>query len=369
MRLLLINSVCGIRSTGGIVAGIAKEYEAKGWEVKIGYGRIAYVPEWCRKWAVKIGNRFDLLMHVAITRLWGDHSIGLCSRRATKKFLKWADEYDPDLLWLHNLHGYYLNIPLLFAWIKSRPDMQVKWTIHDCTSFTGRCGYFEISGCRQWKTECRKCPVKCGYKSYFVLGGPTRAFNIQKKAFLGVKNMTLITVSNWLAGLVRQSFLGGYPIEVHHNKVDTSVFKPTQGNVKECLGILDKKMILGVASIWEARKGLMDFYELASKMPDGWVIVLVGLTKKQIAALPPRIMGLSRTNSRQELAELYTAADIFFNPSREETFSMVNAEACHCGTRVVVYNSCAMPESVEGFANATVLERNTVDEFIRICWG
>ena len=355
MRLLLVNSVCGIRSTGRIVADIAKEHEAKGWEVRIGYGRIAYVPGWCKKWAVRIGNRFDLLTHVLITRLWGDHSIGLCSRRATKRFLEWAERYNPDVLWLHNIHGYYLNVEMLFDWIKSRPNMQVKWTIHDCSAFTGRCGYFERSGCQQWKTECIKCPVECGYKSYFLLGGPGRMFRANKRAYLGVKNMTLITVSNWLAGLVRQSFLGGYPIEVHRNKVDRSVFKPTPSDFRNKMGLFGKKIILGVASTWEERKGLADFVRLATLLPDEWVIVLVGLSAKQIRKMPAKIIGLGKTNSIEELAGLYTTADVFFNPSLEETFSMVNAEACSCGTKVITYDSCAMPESVEGFDNAIVL--------------
>lgn len=369
MKLLLVNSVCGIRSTGRIVAGIAREYEEKGWTVKIGYGRVPYVPEDCKKWAVRIGNRLDVILHAVITRLWGDHAIGLCSRRATRKFIRWAEEYNPDLLSLHNLHGYYLNVPLLFAWIKTRPKMKVRWTLHDCIGFTGRCGYFELSGCRQWKTECRKCPRPCGYKSYYILGGPGRSFRIWKSATMGVKDMTIVTVSNWLAGLVRQSHLGCYPIEVLHNTVDQSVFKPTSSDFKKRLGIADKKMILGVASFWDFRKGLSDFCELAEKMPNEYVIVLVGLSDKQIKKLPPRMIGLARTNSPQELAAIYTAADVFFNPSKEETFSMVNLEACCCGTRVIVYNSCAMPESVEGFSNATVLAKNSVDEFLRVCGG
>lgn len=366
MKLLLVNSVCGIRSTGRIVADIAKEYEANGWDVRIGYGRVAYVPEWCKRWAVRIGNRFDLLIHVLITRLWGDHSIGLCSRRATKRFLKWADEYNPDVLWLHNIHGYYLNIELLFDWIKSRPNMHVRWTIHDCSAFTGRCGHFQISGCEQWKTECKKCPVECGYKSYFVFGGPGRTFLANKRAYLGVKNMTLITVSDWLAGLVRQSFLGGYPIEVHRNKVDRTVFKPTPSNFRARMGLVDKKIILGVASAWGPAKGLGDFLHLATLVPDEWVIVLVGLSSKQIRKMPAKILGLGKTNSAEELAGIYTAADVFFNPSLEETFSMVNAEACCCGTKVITYNSCAMPESVDGFPNAIVLRENTVVEFLRV---
>lgn len=366
MKLLLINSVCGIRSTGRIVAGIAKQYEQDGWEVRIGYGRVAYVPASCKKWAVRIGGCLDILLHVLITRLWGDHAIGVCSRRATMNFLKWADEYNPDVLWLHNVHGYYLNIELLFKWIKTRPNMKVKWTLHDCSAFTGRCGHFQISGCQQWKTECRKCPVSCGYKSLFVFGGPGRMFRANKRAYLGVKDLTIITVSNWLASLVRQSFLGCYPIEVQHNKVDSTVFKPTESDFRDRMRLDNKVIVLGVASAWSAAKGLGDFFELSNLLPDEYVIVLVGLSAGQIRKLPPRIVGLGMTNSGVELAEIYSAADVFFNPSKEETFSMVNAEAACCGTLVVTYNYCALPESVAGYANAIVLRENSVSEFLRV---
>lgn len=161
MRVLLINSVCGIRSTGRICADLAEQYEKDGHEVKIAYGRIEQVPEKYQKYAVRIGNAFDNKIHGLRTRILDEHGFG--SKKVTKDFLKWADEFNPDLLWLHNIHGYYINVELLFEWIKKRPNMQVKWTLHDCWVFTGHCAHFVAVGCEQWKTKCITCKEKHSY--------------------------------------------------------------------------------------------------------------------------------------------------------------------------------------------------------------
>lgn len=146
MKVLFINSVCGIGSTGRICTDLAQQLEAEGNEVKIAYGRKGTVPEQFQKYAVRIGTDFDCKMHAIQTRLFDTHGFG--SKRATKEFLKWAEEYKPDLLWLHNLHGYYINVEMLFDWIKKHPEMQVKWTLHDCWAFTGHCSHFTMVKCR-----------------------------------------------------------------------------------------------------------------------------------------------------------------------------------------------------------------------------
>ena len=371
MRLLLINCVCGIRSTGRICADIAREYEAKGWDVKIAYGREPYVPKECRRWAVRIGNWLDLHIHALITRLWGDHSIGLCSVGATSRFLKWAEEYNPDMLWLHNIHGYYLNVELLFRWIKSRPRMKVYWTLHDCSAFTGRCGHFTASGCEQWKIECLKCPMPCGYKSYYILGGPRRMYRVNKRSYLGVKDMTLISPSKWLAGLIRESFLKDYPVKIVHNKIDESVFKPTQSDFRSRYELAGKFVILGVASAWNDMKGLDDFLQLASIVNDNTRIILVGLSKSQIARCPNNIIGIARTHSARALAEIYSASDIFFNPTKEDNYPTVNLEARACGCKIVTYDTGGCAETVEGYDGAVVLrgEDKTPDGFVKAIKG
>ena len=344
MRILFINSVCGIGSTGRICTDLAKKLEADGHEVKIAYGRSDVVPDQLRKYSVRIGNGVDVKMHALQTRLFDNH--GLASKGATKKFLQWVDEYNPDLVWLHNLHGYYINYELLFQWIKSRPGMQVKWTLHDCWAFTGHCSHFTVAKCEQWKNHCSCCPQTHRYPACYGKGAASQNFDRKREAFTGVKNMTLITPSQWLADLVEQSFLKEYPVEVHYNTIDTNVFKPTPSDFRERYGLVGKKIVLGVASSWGERKGLYDFYKLAMMLDDRYAIVLVGLSEKQIKELPKNILGIRRTNSPQELAAIYTAADVFFNPTYEDNYPTVNLEAEACGTRVVTYDTGGCRETI-----------------------
>ncbi len=343
MKVLLINSVCGIRSTGRICTDIADKMSVEGYDVKIAYGRET-VPEKYQKYAVKIGDTMGQKLHGMRTRLFDEHGFG--SKRATKKFLDWADEYDPDILWLHNIHGYYINIEMLFAWIKKRPDMQVKWTLHDCWAFTGHCAHFSMSRCYKWRECCNNCPQKYKYPTSLLKDNSKRNFDRKKAAFSGVKNMTLVTPSRWLADLVEQSFLSEYPIEIQYNTIDTNVFKPTPSDFREKYGLQKKKIILGVASVWNESKGLYDFVKLSNMLDESFKIVLVGLSDKQMKEIPKSILAIGRTNSTRELAEIYTAADVFVNPSREETFGLTTIEALACGTEAIVYNGTACEEVV-----------------------
>ena len=352
MNVLLINAVCGTGSTGKICTQIAQEYEREGHRVKIAYGRDGFVPEQFQKYAVRIGTDLDVKLHGVHTRLTDRH--GFASRNATKAFLRWAEEYNPDLLWLHNLHGYYLNIEMLFRWIKSRPNMQVKWTLHDCWAFTGHCAYFDFVGCDKWKTGCCHCPQKKAYPATALLDGSRVNYEKKRALFTGVHNMTLITPSQWLADRVKASFLGKYPVEVVYNTIDRNIFRPTESDFKKRYGIQDKKMILGVANIWEQRKGLDDFVTLAGMLDDSWRIVLVGLSAEQIQQMPGNIIPVAKTSSPQELAQIYTAADIFVNPSREETFGLTTLEALCCGTDAIVYQGTACEEVTQMYGGMAV---------------
>ena len=342
MRVLIINSVCGIRSTGRICAELAEQFTEQGAEVKIAYGRMDDVPEKYRKYAVRIGTKWDCLSHVLKTRMWDQHGFG--SIRATKSFLQWAEKFHPDLVWLHNIHDYYINVELLFKWIKKHPDMEVRWTLHDCWAFTGHCSYFTVVKCEQWKTHCLDCPQLRRYPSCYGKGNVYLNYERKKVAFTGVKHMELIAPSQWLANLVKQSFLKEYPITVRYNTINTDVFKPTPSVFREQHGLQNKFIVLGVASTWDERKGLQDFCQLAQMLNDQYVIVLVGLSKKQLDNLPRQIIGLQGTNDTKELAEIYTAADVFVNPSVEETFGLTSVEALACGTPDIVYVGTACEE-------------------------
>jgi len=343
MRVLFINAVCGTGSTGKICAELAEKYEKEGCEVKIAYGRHAYVPEKYQKFAIRIGNDIDVKLHALITRLTDRHGLG--SKKMTKRFLEWAEEYSPDLLWLHNIHGYYINYEMLFDWIKKHPTMEVKWTLHDCWSFTGHCSHFSFVKCDKWKRECKKCIQKNEYPSSFVDGSQKNYFR-KKLAFTGVKNMTIITPSVWLADLVKESFLKEYPVEVINNTIDTDVFKPTASRFREEYGLSEKKIILGVANIWDERKGLGDFFKFSKIIDDNYVIVLVGLNEKQQKNVPKNIICIKRTKNQKELAEIYTVADVFVNFTYEDNYPTVNLEAQACNTPVITYKTGGSPESV-----------------------
>ncbi len=344
MKLLLINVVCGTGSTGRICTDIAKEYEAQGLEVKIAYGRQTYVPEQYRKYAIRIGTDMDVKLHAVYTRITDRHGFG--SKNATKHFLKWAEEFDPDILWLHNIHGYYVNIELLFQWIKERPGMYVKWTLHDCWSFTGHCIHFATVNCMQWKTHCEHCIEKKRYPASYGKDNCFQNFERKKDAFTGVKNMQLIVPSKWLATLVKESFLKEYPIKVVYNTIDHKIFKPTASNFRERYGMQNKKIILGVSNTWNERKGFYDFLKLRTMLDESYVVVMVGLNDQQLKHLPKGITAIKKTNDPRELAQIYTAADLFVNPTYEDNYPTVNLEAQACGTPVITYNTGGCMETL-----------------------
>lgn len=360
MKILFINSVCGIGSTGRICTDLAQKYESEGHEVKIAFGRSGIVPKPFKKYSVRVGTDLDCKLHALQTRLFDTHGFG--SKKATAKFLQWAETYHPDLLWLHNIHGYYINVEMLFAWIKKHPEMQVEWTLHDCWAFTGHCSHFTAVGCEQWKSRCEHCPQLRRYPACYTKGNVSRNYDRKKAAFTGVSNMKLIVPSHWLESLVKQSFLQEYPIEVAYNTIDTNVFKPTPSDFRERYGLQNKKIVLGVASVWEERKGLNDFIKLAQILDDSYAIVLVGLTEKQIKQMPERILGIRRTNSPQELAAIYTAADVFVNPTYEDNYPTVNLEAQACGLPIVTYNAGGSPEAAG--KRACIVEVGKIDGLI-----
>ncbi|MBR1657547.1 MAG: glycosyltransferase [Synergistaceae bacterium] len=344
MRVLFINEVCGITSTGKITCSLAEQYEREGNEVKAAYGRSSFVPEKYRRLAVRIGTMRDVYIHAFMTRFTDRH--GFYSRRATKKFLKQADEYNPDFLWLHNIHGYYINIELLFGWIKSRPSMKVFWTLHDCWAFTGHCVYFTMNGCEKWKTHCGNCPQKNSYPSSLI-DNSRKNYDDKRRVFTGVNDMTIITPSKWLAGLVKESFLKDYNVEVRNNTINTEIFRPTPSDFRKKYNLDGKFIILGVSNIWEKRKGLEDFVKLSAIIDhDKIAIVLVGLTPKQIKKLPSEIIAVQRTENQKELAGIYTSANVFFLPSYEDNYPTVCLEAEACGTPVIAYDAGGNSETL-----------------------
>ena len=349
MKYLFINSVAGYGSTGRIAAETCRELMKDGHECVLAFGRnkanCEDVP------TVQIGTAWDYRLHGVRGRLLDDHGFG--SKAATRRFLDWVREYDPDVIWLHNIHGYYIHIGLLFDYLRGC-GKKIFWTLHDCWSFTGHCAYFDFAGCDKWKTGCHHCPQKHTYPQSLLLDNSRRNYERKKLLFTGIPDLTLTVPSHWLESRVKQSFLGEYPVQVDYNKIDRTVFKPTPGDFREKYGLEKKTILLGVASVWEERKGLKDFLALSSMLDDRYRIVLIGLPEEQRKNLPQNILGLPRTNSLEELAQAYTAADLFVNPSVEETFGMTAMEARCCGTEAIVYKDTACEEIVNQFGGIAV---------------
>lgn len=341
MKVFQINT-CGNLSTGGLAVEIARGLIRRGDDSIVAYARneIAQdVP------CYKIGNQFDVLFHAVMTRL--TDRTGFFSKNATCKLIDEIKGYNPDIIQLHNLHGYYLNIQMLFDFLKEY-QKPVVWTLHDCWAFTGHCAYFDYVQCEKWKEECYKCPNRLQYPKSFI-DNASENYEKKKNLFTSVTNLTLVVPSVWLMERVEKSFLQSFPVKVVYNGIDLEQFnyevKKMQFRQKNHID--DKIIILGVASVWSERKGLETFVQLSKRLPEPYRIVLVGLNAKQKKKLPPNIIGIERVESKKELAEIYADADIFLNPSKEETFGLTTIEALACGTYSIVLRDTACAEIAE----------------------
>lgn len=342
MKIIEINS-CNFGSTGGIMLNIADIARKEGHEVYVSYPDSNSNRKKQTDGDILIGNRFARNLHLQLAKLTGFN--GCFSVFDTWRFLKKVDKIKPDIIHLHNLHNCYINLPMLFKYIKRR-NIKAVWTLHDCWAFTGQCTYFTMAKCDKWKTGCYGCTQYKKYPECNVDRTKTM-YKLKKKWFTGVKNITFITPSEWLADLVKQSFLKDYPVKVINNGIDLSVFKPTESDFREKHGLQNKYIVLGVASPWEKRKGFDVFLKLSERFDDKYKIVLVGLSKEQKENLPPNIIGFERTANQTELAQVYTTADVFANPTREDNFPTVNIEALACGTPVVTFKTGGSPEMID----------------------
>lgn len=317
--------------------------------------------------AKKFGYNFENRFSFYVSYFTGFHNMG--SVLGTLKLIKEIENFSPDILHLHNLHLWMVNLPMLFSYIKKN-KIKVVWTLHDCWSFTGQCPHFTMAKCDKWKTGCYNCPLYREYPAACVDRSKTM-WKLKKKWFTGVQNMTIVTPSQWLADLVKESFLAEYPVKVIHNGIDLSVFKPTGSDFREKHGLQNKKIILGVAFGWGIKKGFDVFVDLAARLDsEKYQIVLVGTDERADQQLPENIISIHRTQNQKELAEIYSAADLFVNPTREEVLGLVNIEANACGTPVVTFRSGGSPECIDE-TSGSVVECDDIDalerEIVRIC--
>lgn len=342
MKVLQINTFIGSTSTGNLTYDIYMTNKKYGNECIIAYGRLD--KKSCLD-SYQISNKIDYTLHGLWTRITDLNGLG--SRLVTRKFIKFIEEYKPDIIHLHNLHGYYLNLPIFFDYLYKK-DIPVVWTFHDCWPFTGHCPYYTNIQCEKWKTQCNKCPKKREHPASFFWDNSHYNYNMKKDIFTKLNRLVITPVSNWLANEVKMSYFRDCDIRTIYNGVDLERFKPIRSSLfREKYKLEDKIILLGVAINWVESKGLSDFVKLSKIIDDKYRIVLVGLDSEQRKGLSENIIGLGKTESIEELVEIYSTADIFVNPSKEETFGMVTAEAMACGTPAVVYNTTASPELVD----------------------
>lgn len=342
-RILYISGALNFGAPGKIVEQIGLLAEQNGYEVLVAHSTRNENPSQLPHFAVTTKNQE--IFHAAGAKFFDLH--GLLSIRQTEKLVKRIQDYNPDIIHLHNIHGYFCNFKVLFEYLDT-VNTPIVWTMHDCWPFTGRCFHFVGVNCYKWKTGCYDCKAEAGYTVSQYCDRSKYLYALKKKLFSSVKKMTLVPVSNWQAAFLKESFLKNYEAHTIHNGVDIDKFRPVSGQrLRGKYGLDGKFVILGVASPWNTRKGLDDFYRLRSMLPDVYTIILVGLNQKQAENLPERIIGITRTESQQELAEYYSMADVFVNLSYLDTFPTVNIEALACGTPVITYRTGGSPEAID----------------------
>lgn len=361
MKVVQINTTCGVGSTGGICVGISEMLNANSIENYIIYSSKSNGYELAKKCS---DDKYIKLQSLK-SHVFGNY--GFNSNKATRKMISYLQELKPDVVHLHNIHGHDCNLSILFEYFK-KINQKLVWTFHDCFTFTGYCTYYSMSNCDKWKSKCFDCPQK---RSYSFLFDRSEELFMRKKELFSSLDLTVVTPSKWLCDSVKQSFFKDYPVKVIYNGIDTQAFKPTESDFRKKYNIDENaKIVLGVSLEWGERKGLDIFRKLSETLPPDYKIVLVGTNETVDKLLPTNIISIHRTESKEELAQIYTQADVFVNPTRDEVLGLVNIEAIACGTPVITFDSGGSPECIDDTCGIVVdcddvhaMEK----EIIRIC--
>jgi glycosyltransferase involved in cell wall biosynthesis len=359
MKVVQINATCGIGSTGKICVGISRVMTSQNIENYILCSRSNGYPL-----GISCTNNHYIKLQALKSRILGNY--GFNSHKSTRKMIQELERIQPDVVHLHNIHGHDCNLEILFSYFRQKKTKLV-WTFHDCWAFTGYCPHFAMMNCQKWKTQCGQC-VQRRWHSWFF--DRSRMLYRKKKDLFTGLDLTIITPSQWLADEVGNSFLKDYPVFVINNGIDLDLFKPEPSAFRIKYGLENKKIILGVSFGWDTRKGIDVFQELSNRLPENYQIVLVGTDSTVDKCLPENVISIHRTQDQKELAEIYSAADVFVNPTREENYPTVNMEALACGTPVLTFRTGGSPEMLDGTCGS-VVECNDTDmlekEIIRIC--
>lgn len=335
MKLLQINTVVGNGSTGRIVEEIGCLAIDNGWKSWIAFGRGRPTSN---SNLIRIGNDWDMRFHGLQSRLLDNH--GLSSKRVTNKFIDQIKDIKPDIIHLHNIHGYYINYPILFNYLKEWTG-SIVWTWHDIWPLTGHCAFFGKDTCDQWMSGCKKCTRRYVYPASWLCSRSYKNLMVKESLFSSLPNLTIVTASEWLAEMQRKSLIRCKNVKVIHNGVDLIKFSPVPKTHN--LG----KYVLAISNVWTEEKGFNDLIELRKILKDDIDIKLVGVSLSQMKYLPKGIYGIERTSNFDELKCLYSNAIALINPTWGDNFPTVNLESLACGTPVVTYRTGGSPESID----------------------
>lgn len=360
MKVIQVNATCGIGSTGKICVEISRILSQNNIENYIFHsGKTNGYPL-----GIQCSDNKYIKWQALKSKILGNY--GLNSKSATRRIIRKLDSACPDIVHLHNIHGHDCNIELLFEYFKKN-KIKLMWTFHDCWSFTGYCPHFIMAKCEKWRTKCSQC-VQCREYSWFF-DKSDMLYEKKKRLFEGL-DLTIVTPSKWLADSVKQSFLKDYPVVVINNGIDLNIFKPSESDFLTKHRLKHKRIILGVSSSWDKRKGLDVFVDLAKRLPNDYKIVLVGTNQAIKKALPKNILCINHTQNQEELAQIYTVADVFVNPTREDNYPTVNMEALACGTPVLTFRTGGSSEVLDKSCGC-VVDCDDIDalekEIFRIC--
>jgi len=356
--ILHVNVAKNSGSTGRIADQLSLFAQSKGWESYVAHGSRYNLDGGAK--GIIVSRPFAEYLHFFISLLTDGQGFG--SIKGTKDLVRWIEEKKPDIIHLHNIHGYYINYPILFRYLSAN-HIPVIWTLHDCWPFTGHCTYFDIIGCEKWETGCSNCPQVSSYPRSLI-DRSKRNYKKKQQLFTSVSNMIIVPVSEWLHGLVSKSFLSKYPIRTIHNGIDLNIFYPSESGFRKRNALEGKFVILGVADGYGKRKGLSDFNTLSARFGSEVKIVLVGLSESDRKSVSSNILGIGHTTNRQELVDIYSTADVYVNPTREDNFPTTNIEALACGTPVITYRTGGSSEAIDDLSGI-VVEKGDVEGLVR----
>lgn len=363
MKILYINTTYLQGGAARIARSLAQEVQRHGHEVLFLYGRgisDGSVP------SIRIETTAESAYYALNCRIFDND--GLCAVVPTKRIIRKIEEFNPDLVHIHNMHGYYLEVRKLFDYLHKR-RIPVVWTLHDFWGVTGHCVHFLEAKCECWKYgTCKACPEKGSYPASKLLDASGRNFKIKKQVFNKIKNIAYVTPSKWMKQVLSGSFLDSDKIHAIPNGIYLGEVTVNDFDLRSMYGLTEKKIILGVANGWEKGKGLDVFLNLSKHIDANYHIVLVGFKDNVPEDLPSNVLGLKRTESFSKLAAWYETADVFLNASKQETFGLVSVEAMAYGTPVVAFDVCANREIIINETGKVIeSEKELVDAIESIC--